>query len=127
VLTLAENLALENQALIDGDRTLLSAVNHGDRLDDMVARLETAARDNRTVTRNYRFDAIRVTLLVPFGRQDGLSLGMVASGTVVTDTRAADGTVVSSMSAPYRTMWAMRRATGARWLTVAELPVPQAQ
>ena len=125
VLTLAENLALENQALIDGDRTLLSAVNHGDRLDDMVARLETAACDNRTVTRNYRFDAIRVTLLVPFGRQDGLSLGMVASGTVVTDTRAADGTVLSSVSAPFRTMWAMRRATGARWLTVAELPVPQ--
>jgi len=67
-----------------------------------------------------------VTLLVPFGRQDGLSLGMISRGTVTTETRDASGTVVSRTSAPFETMWAVRRATGARWLIVAELPVPDA-
>jgi hypothetical protein len=59
---------------------------------------------------------------VPFGRQDGLSLGMVSSGTRTTETYAPDGTLVRSESAPFATTFAMRRATGARWMIVAELP-----
>ena len=74
----------------------------------------------------YDIDTVQVTLLVPFGRQDGLSLGMVSTGTVTTETLDRAGKVVSRASAPFRTMWAMRRATGARWLTVAELPAPSA-
>ncbi len=61
---------------------------------------------------------------MPFGRQDGLSLGLVARGTRVTEVRDGTGFVVSRRSEPFETMWAMRRATGARWLTIAELPVP---
>ncbi|MEY3259065.1 MAG: hypothetical protein RI954_1091 [Actinomycetota bacterium] len=122
VLTLAENLALESQAILEGDDALLTAVTHGDRLDAMRARLSESASIGRTVTDNYTIDRVRVTLLVPFGRQDGLSLGMISEGTVTTEIRNANGEVVSSSSAPFETMWAMRRATGARWLTVAELP-----
>ena len=47
-------------------------------------------------------------------------------GTVTTEFYAADGTLTSSQSAPFETMWAMRRATGDRWLIVAELPVTDA-
>lgn len=126
VLTLAENLALENQAIIDRDATLLDAVAHGDRLDAMRERLNNAERIGLTILDFHELDDIRVTLLVPFGRQDGLSLGMIATGTVTTEVRDAAGTVVSRTSAPLRTMWALRRATGARWLIVAELPVPDA-
>ena len=35
VLTLAENLQLENQALLRADPAILEAVDHGDRLDEM--------------------------------------------------------------------------------------------
>ena len=42
VLTLAENLELESQALLREDDTILTAVNHGDRLDEMRARLQAA-------------------------------------------------------------------------------------
>jgi len=126
VLTLAENLALENQALVERDAALLDAVAHGDRLDAMRERLSNAERNGLTTLHLHTFDDVRVTLLVPFGRQDGLSLGMIATGTVTTEVRDTNGTVVSRTSEPLRTMWALRRATGARWLIVAELPVPDA-
>ena len=124
VLTLAENLALENQAMIERDATLLEAVTHGDRLEAMQARLADAERTGQTTIETYTISDVRVTLLVPFGRQDGLSLGMIAAGTRTTDVLDASGAIVSSGSVAFETMWAMRRATGSRWLTIAELPVP---
>ena len=126
VLTLAENLALENQALIERDDSLLTAVSHGDRLESLRTRLAKARESGRTVIQKYRIDTVRVALIVPFGRQDGLSLGMVSRGTVTTETLDASGKTVASTTGPFETMWAMRRATGARWLTVAELPVSDA-
>ena len=124
VLTLAENLALETQAIVEQDSALLEAINHGDRLEAMQARLADAQRTGQTVVDSYDINDVHVTLLVPFGRQDGLSLGMIATGTRITEVRDSSGTVVSRTTAPFETMWAMRRATGARWLTIAELPVP---
>ena len=76
VLTLAENLELENQALLQGDASILEAVDHGDRLDDMRGRLEEASTTGTTVIERHQIDDVNVTLLVPFGRQDGLSLGL---------------------------------------------------
>ena len=43
VLTLAENLQLENQSLLRADASILEAVDHGDRLDEMRDRLDAAA------------------------------------------------------------------------------------
>ena len=42
LMTLAENLELENEALRRGDESILAAVDHGDRLDEMRGRLEAA-------------------------------------------------------------------------------------
>jgi hypothetical protein len=125
VLTLAENLALETQAMLEQDGALLEAITHGDRLEAMQARLANAQRTGQTIVESHDIDDVRVTLLVPFGRQDGLSLGMIATGLRTTEVRDSSGTVISSTSTPFETMWAMRRATGARWLTIAELPVPE--
>ncbi|MFM7665688.1 MAG: hypothetical protein ACKO61_04370 [Actinomycetota bacterium] len=124
VLTLAENLALESQAALENDAKLLEAIAHGDRLEAMQARLSDTTLSGQTVVDTYDIDDVRVTLLVPFGRQDGLSLGMIAEGTRLTEVRDSSGTVVSRRTESFETMWAMRRATGARWLIVAELPIP---
>lgn len=124
VLTLAENLALENQAIMDRDAALLEAITHGDRLEETQARVRTAVTTGRTTIDTYDLDSVRVVLLVPFGRQDGLSLGMIASGTVSTEVRDGSGALLSRTTNAFETMWAMRRATGSRWLTIAELPVP---
>ncbi len=122
VLTLAENLELENQALLRKDPTILEAVDHGDRLDAMRSRLTTAASGPFEINR-YRIDDVHVTLLVPFGRQDGLSLGMQSTGTMVTETYDSAGHVTSSTSSPFATTFVLRRATGGRWLNVDELPL----
>ena len=124
VLTLAENLELENQASLRKDPTILTAVDHGDRLDAMQARLRNAALDGTTVTDRYQIDNVHVTLLVPFGKQDGLSLGLVSRGTVARETYDAAGHLRSRVSSPFSTTFVVRRATGARWLNVAELPAP---
>ena len=54
VLTLAENLELESQALLRSDDTILTAVDHGDRLDEMRARLSdggaAGGTDDRSIS-----------------------------------------------------------------------------
>jgi hypothetical protein len=122
VLILVENLELENQALLRSDESVLEAVDHGDRLDDMLARLRQADATGVVPVHHYRIETVDVTLLVPFGRQDGLSLGLRAQGTVQTSERDAGGTVTTGERAPFATTFVMRRATGDRWLIVAELP-----
>jgi Na+-translocating ferredoxin:NAD+ oxidoreductase RnfD subunit len=123
VLTLAENLEIESQALLRADPTILVAVDHGDRLDAMRARLQDAAASGTMVVRSYRIDTVNVTLLVPFGRQDGLSLGLQSRGTLTEKTYDTAGHLQSSVDSPFATTFVVRRATGARWLNVAELPL----
>ncbi len=83
VKTLAENLELERQALIQRDVDILPAVDHGDRLDDMRARITAAPADGPIDIGRYQIDTVRMSLLVPFGRQDGLSMGLDSRGTLI--------------------------------------------
>jgi Na+-translocating ferredoxin:NAD+ oxidoreductase RnfD subunit len=122
LLTLAENLELESQALLRADPSILIAVDHGDRLDEMRARLDAARSTGTTTIERYRIDDVHVTLLVPFGRQDGLSLGFDSRGTMTREVYDAAGHVRSRESSPFATTFVLRRATGGRWLNVAELP-----
>jgi hypothetical protein len=122
VVTLARNLDLENQALLRRDEAILEAVDHGDRLDEMRAQLEAASTSGTTTLAHYEFDDINVRLLVPFGAQTGLSLGLDGRGTMTTETRDASGEVTGRESAPFDLTFAMRQATGDRWMNVAVLP-----
>ncbi len=123
VLTLAENLQLENQALLRADPTILQAVDHGDRLDEMRDRLRKDTASGTTVVERFQIDNVNVTLLVPFGKQTGLSLGLESRGTVATETYDDGGHLRAQTSAPFAKTFVMRRATGARWLNVAALPL----
>jgi hypothetical protein len=71
LVTLAENLELENQALLRGDASILTAVDHGDRLLEMKGRLRDAMTSGKTVIAHYRFDAVHVIVMAPFGVQTG--------------------------------------------------------
>jgi hypothetical protein len=75
-----------------------------------------------TVIERYQIDDVNVTLLVPFGRQDGLSLGLVSRGTVTSEKYDAAGHLQARTSSPFANTFAIRRATGGRWLNVAVLP-----
>jgi Na+-translocating ferredoxin:NAD+ oxidoreductase RnfD subunit len=122
LLILAENLEFENQALLRRDGTILTAVDHGDRLIDMQGRLAQAMAGGTTVITHYRFDTVRVSLVIPFGRQDGLSIGFDSRGTMTEETHDATGALISQQSSPFAQTFVIRRATGERWLDVAVLP-----
>lgn len=122
VLTMAENLEVESQALLGHDASILAAVDHGDRLVEMQAQLRSEATTGTTVIARYRFDAISMSLLVPFGRQTGLSIGLHSRGSVTQETYNAAGALLSTQTSPFSLTFAVRRATGARWLNVAVLP-----
>jgi hypothetical protein len=57
-------------------------------------------------------DAVTVSLLVPFGKQDGLSLGFDARGTVIEETYDAAGVLKAQRTSPFALTFVMRRATG---------------
>jgi hypothetical protein len=122
LVTLADNLELENQALLREDGSLLTAVDHGDRLREMQGRLHDAQVSGQTVITHYRFDAVHVVLIAPFGVQTGGSIGLESRGTVTEETYDARGTLLDRQTSPYALTFAIRRPTGDRWLIVAVLP-----
>ena len=113
VITLAQNLELENQALLKRDESILPTVDHGDRLIEMQGRLQDAQTNGRTTVSHYHFDTIDVSLLVPFGRQTGLSLGLLGSGTVVDETYDSAGKLSTEASSRLRAP----SPCVARWVT----------
>jgi hypothetical protein len=125
VLTLAENLELENQALLRRDASILPAVDHGDRLTEMQGQLSDAGAAGHVVARHYHFDRLTMRLIEPFGVQSGLSLGLDARGTVTEETYDAAGNLVGSRDVPLAQTFVMRRATGDRWLNIGVLPAGQ--
>lgn len=122
VVTLAQNLELENLALLRRDPAILAAVDHGDRLKEMQARLDSAVGSGATNVVHYQFDSLSISLLIPFGVQDGFSLGLSGRGTAIRETYDAAGALRSREAAPFAQVFAVRRATGDRWLVVAVLP-----
>ena len=91
----------------------------------MQGRLDGATASGATTIAHYDFDAIDVSLLVPFGQQTGLSLGLRRTwnrhrGALRRGRHAHD-----RRSSPFDQTFAMRQATGARWMLVAVLPPPE--
>ncbi len=122
LLTVAENLELESQALLRKDESILTAVDHGDRLIEMQDRLRSSTASGTTTVDRYHIDDVSMSLLKPFGKQTGLSIGIHARGTVTEETYDAAGTLQSSTTSPFAKTFVTRRATGGRWLNVATLP-----
>ena len=123
VLELVENLEIESQALLHNDPSILTIVDHGDRLDDLRGQLAAAQQSGVTEVRSYQIKSAHLTLLVPFGRQDGLSLGVQTRGTVTIRVVHRDGSPDTVTTESFAIEFAMRRATGDRWLNVAALPM----
>jgi hypothetical protein len=63
-----------------------------------------------------------VVLIVPFGVQTGVSLGFESQGTLTEETYDANGALQGRRTSPFDLTFAVRRATGGRWLNVAVLP-----
>ena len=88
----------------------------------MRGRLDDAETTGVTRVERYQIDDVNVTMLEPFGRQDGLSLGLESRGTVTEERYDADGDLQARASSPFAATFVLRQATGGRWLTVAVVP-----
>jgi len=121
-LTLARNLAAENQALLRGDATLLPAFDHGDRLKELQARLDQAKSTGQTTIQRYRFDHLFLTTKL-LKSQSGLGMAFDGTGTVTQETYDASGKLQSSTDAPFSSMFVMRQVFGDdRWFNVGVIP-----
>ena len=120
--TLARLLRVEDQALLGGDHTLLTAVDHGDRLDEMTARLAEASATGRTTLIDYAPDSLFLTQKL-LGRQSGMGMAFEAAGTQTTSTYDADGALLERQQSPYALTFVMRQVFGDdRWFIVGVLP-----
>ena len=129
LVTLAENLELENQALLRKDGSILTAVDHGDRLKEMQARLQDASATGRrpsssttTSTRSTSWSSRRSA------SRPAASIGFDSTGTAHRGDVRRGGDAARSVR-PRRSSgsFAIRRPTGERWMNVGELrPGPAA-
>jgi hypothetical protein len=118
-VTLAENLEVEAEALLGADASLLPEVDSGDRLTEMLHRVDDAIATGETTVEHYTFDSLHLVPIVAVGHQASLRLGLEARGTVEEITYAADETVASRSTAPFALTFVMSQPTGDRWLIVA--------
>ncbi len=88
----------------------------------MQRRVLDAKATGTAVVAHYQFDAVHLSLIVPFGVQTGLSLGFESRGTVTEETYDAAGALLSQETSPFEQTFVMRRVIQARWLNVAVLP-----
>ena len=123
LMTLAENLELENQALLRRDASILTAVDHGDRLDGDAgpARPGRGDRDDRRRSLPVRLGEREPHRAVrgPDRREPRLRRPGAPSPRRPTTPPAR---CQDRRSSPFAQTFALRRATGSRWLNVGVLP-----
>jgi hypothetical protein len=113
---LAFNLQVEAEALRSRDASLLTAVAHGRRLDDVTASIESAAGADIVVP-TYDFDTLHLSIVYPGGAQSGANAGLAATGTVTLVTYSPDGTQHATTTRPFETLFSLRELSSGRWLT----------
>ena len=122
LVTLGEDLELENQALLRSDPAILTVVDHGDRLVEMQARLADAMSSGRTTISRYHFDSVHVVVIAPFGVQTGGSIGFESRGTLTEEAYDASGALVDRQTSTFGSTFAVRRPLGDRWMIVSVQP-----
>lgn len=115
-INLAENLALELEAMRTADATYLSAADGGDRLDEMQARLDEAVATGRRVAERFSFNALTLGAAERPDDQSGGALAFEAVGTVTFVTFDAFGEEQDRQQAPFAGTFVLRQLGSERWV-----------
>ena len=118
---LAFNLQVEAQAMLTRDASLLIAVDHGQRLEDVTSTIDQAAGSDIVVP-SYEFETLHLSIVYPGGFQSGANAGLTATGAVVLTTYSPDGHARGSTTQPFETLFSLRNITADRWLTTDTPP-----
>ncbi|HEY5579371.1 MAG TPA: hypothetical protein VIL12_06780 [Acidimicrobiia bacterium] len=121
---MAENLAVEGEAMLRGDQSLLLGVDSGERLAEMERRIDEAAAQGERVVAYYTFDSLSLQVTFADGPQGGASLGLEARGSVEEVTYDAGGVEQHRTTSPLATTFVLRQGSGDRWLIVDAVPLP---
>jgi hypothetical protein len=111
-------LEVESIALAARDHELLTAVNHGVRLDELVQRIEAAGEDGAVLTESYVFASMHLDVFRGEG-QGNVSIGVIATGTLTEHLTQPDGSSSEVATAPFDRTFAMRPGADGRWFLVA--------
>ena len=113
---LAFNLNVEAQALQTRDPSLLIAVDHGQRLEDIRTAI-TEASGGDIVVPTYQFDTLHLSIVYPGGFQSGANAGLDATGTVTLTTYSPNGSPKTATTQAFDTLFSLRNVSSERWLT----------
>jgi hypothetical protein len=123
-VTLAENLAIEGEAIREADGGSLWYADAGGRLDVMQAKIDDAITEGVRPVDSYRFE----TMTLRSGRaetgQSGGSLVLVGTGVIDTVDFDPAGRVMRQSSSPFALDFVMRQVAGERWLIAEVVSTP---
>ncbi len=121
-LALAENLAIEGEAMRRADPSLLRGADDGERLIEQERRIEAGATAGALVVSLYTFDLLHLHVVHTDGPQGGASLALGASGSIEEITYDLLGIELRRATAPFASTFVLRQGSSGRWLIAAELP-----
>lgn len=116
VAMLAEDLALEAEAIRDGNGGLLALAATGDRLGVMQRRVDDGISTGIRVADEYTFTALFLEAIPSAEGQASVALSVEAEGTIETVTYDAHGVEQSRTQTPFQGTFVLHRVGGERWL-----------
>lgn len=116
--TLAENLAIEGEAIRTANGSLLGHADGGRRLDEMQARIEEAIATGERLVDEYTFDTLHLSVHRTEGEQVSLGLLVHAVGEVERVSYDPMGAEWSRESEEFSGSFVLRQLAGERWLIV---------
>jgi hypothetical protein len=119
---LAEALAVEGEAMLRQDTSLLRAADTGERLLAMERAVEQAATEGTLVVAGYELDELRLGVAYTEGPQGGASLVLDGSGTIEHVSYDLTGGEQARTTGPFRSSFVLSQGPGGRWLIAAVLP-----
>jgi hypothetical protein len=122
-VALAEDLAIEAEAMRRAESSYLRGAADGVRLIDQERRIEMAATAGQLPVSHYLFETLHLHVVHLGGPQGGASLALDARGTVETITHDSQGAELGRETTPYAATFVLRQAASGRWLIAAELPL----
>lgn len=121
-INLAENLAIEGQAIRQGNGNLLADASAGERLAEMQAQLDEALATGERVAFDYRFESLLLRVADRGEGQSGAALVFEADGTVDRVVHDALGEEKSRTSSEFSAEFTLRQLGSDRWLIVSHTP-----
>ncbi|MGA8040700.1 MAG: hypothetical protein WCA93_11390, partial [Acidimicrobiia bacterium] len=120
-VTLAEDLAIEGEAMRQVDASLLVSGDAGERLTEMQSLINDAVATGERPVSGYTFETLHLGIAGSETGQTGAALGFTGTGTLETVTYDALGAEKGRVEEDFQATFVLRQIAGDRWLIVKVL------